>query len=93
MLEDEADAAGLGRRVGDVGAVQQDGAAVGRLQAGDDAQQRRLAAAAWAEQRGERAAGDVDRDVVERDEGAKALVDLVDLDRHPANPVSSDIVE
>ena len=45
----------------------------GSLEPGDDAQQRRLAAAARAEQRGQRPVRDVDGDVVERDEIAEAL--------------------
>ena len=54
VLEDEADAALLRRERGRVVARRSDRARVGLLEPGDDAQQRRLAAAARAEQRGQR---------------------------------------
>ncbi len=49
VLEYEADVAPLGRQPGGVLSGDLDGAGVGSLEAGDDAQQRRLAAAAWSE--------------------------------------------
>ncbi len=61
VLEDEADVAALRRRAGRVDARDLDRARIRRLQAGHDPQQRALAAAARAEQRRERAVGDVDR--------------------------------
>jgi hypothetical protein len=82
VLEDEADVAVLRREVGGVDALDRDRALVGVLEAGDDAQQRRLAAAARAEQRGEPTRRDVHRDVVEGDEVPEALVDVADLDAH-----------
>ena len=48
----------------------------------DDAQERRLAAAARAEQRRQRAGLDLERHVVERDELAEPLADAGDLDAH-----------
>ena len=75
VLEDEADAALLRRHAGRVLAGDEDLAGVGLLEPGDHAQQRRLAAAARAEQRGQRAGRDLERDVVERDEVAEPLRD------------------
>ena len=72
VLEDEADARGPGAACPvTFVAVDEDRARVGRLEPGDHAQQRRLAAAARAEQRGQRARRDLDRHVVERDEVAE----------------------
>ena len=76
VLEDEADVALLGRQVGGLGALDRDGAGVGGVQAGDDAQQRGLAATARPEQRGELPGGQGDGDVVERDEVSELLADL-----------------
>ena len=73
VLEDEADVAPLRREPGRVLAREQDLAGVGALEAGDDAQQGRLAGAARAEHGRERAVGDLERDVVEGGEGAEAL--------------------
>ena len=56
VLEAEPDAAAARRRVGQVLALNADDAAVGRVEAGDDAQQRRLATAARAEERRQRPA-------------------------------------
>ena len=50
VLEDEADVALAGMQVGGLGAGEQDVALIGRFHAGDDAQQRRLAAAGGTEQ-------------------------------------------
>ena len=55
-------------------------AAVWPLEPGDDAQERRLAGPRRPQQRRERAVGNVDRDVVESEEVAEALRDVVDLD-------------
>ena len=84
MLEDEADVSLLRRERGRVLAGEEDLAGVRRLEAGDDAEQRRLSGAARAEERGERAALDVERDVLEGDEVAEALRDVADEDRHQA---------
>ena len=71
MLEDEADAALLrGSPVASSPPIST-WPAVGLLEPGDHAQQRRLAAAARAEQRRQRAVGHVERDVVERQEVAE----------------------
>jgi hypothetical protein len=73
VLEHEADAALLRRDARDVVAVDLDRPRVGGLQAADDPQQRRLARATRAEQRGQRAVGDLERDVVQGDEVTEAL--------------------
>ena len=57
VLEHEADAAPLRRDVRDVLAGDHDRPRIGRLEPGDDAQQRRLARPARSEQRGQRAVG------------------------------------
>jgi hypothetical protein len=80
VLEDEPHVASAGGVVGGVHAVDLDLAGVGRLQAGDDPQQRGLAAAARAEQRGEATGGDLHRDVVERDELPEAFGDVANRD-------------
>ncbi len=75
VLEDEADATLLRRDPGCVLAGDDDLARVGHLESGDHAQERRLAAAARAEQRRQRARRHLERDVVEGDEVAEALRD------------------
>ena len=76
LLEHQADAAVLRwQRAGgsvDRPAGQLDRAGVGSLEAGDDAQQRRLPAARRAEQGGQRAVRDVEVDAVERDDRSEA---------------------
>ena len=86
VLEDEADASLLGRRVGGVLAREEDLARVGLLEAGDDPQQRRLARAARAEERGEGASVDIDRHVVERMEVPEVLRHVPHLNRHQLTP-------
>ena len=79
VLEDEGP---LGAGAGDRPAVDQDLAARGRDQAGDDLEERGLPAAAGAQKRGELAAGEGEVDVAQRLDAA--LVDLADaahLDR------------
>src|SRR5207244_4395460 len=83
VLEDEPDAALLRAAAGHLLLGDVDRARVGALEAGDAAQQRRLAGPRRAEQRDERAALDVERDVVERDEVTEALRDVADDDAHP----------
>jgi hypothetical protein len=73
VLEHEPDPALLRRPRGDVVALDQHAAGVGLLEARDDPEQRRFAAAARPEERRQRAGGDVDRDVVERDERPELL--------------------
>ena len=84
VLEDEADVALLRRERRRVLAGEEDLAGVGRLEPGDDPEQRRLARAARPEERRERARLDVERDVVERDEVAEALRDVADENGHQA---------
>src|SRR5262249_6867675 len=79
---DEAHAALLGRHAGDVAALDRDRARVRLLEPGDHAQQRRLAAAARAEERRQLPARHRQRDVVERGERAEALRDVEDGDSH-----------
>ena len=66
------------RHADDVPAVEQDAAAVRRLEAGQHAQQRGLAAAGGPEQGEELVLADVERDAVDRREPAEALGDPVD---------------
>ncbi len=82
MLKDEADAALLGALEGHVLVGDDDLAGVGALEAGDDAQQGRLARAARPQQGGETALGDLEVDVLERLEVAEALGHAVGLDPH-----------
>ena len=82
MLEDEADAALADAVVGGVRAVEVDRARIGRLEAGDDAQQRGLARARRPEQRDQLAGVDVQIDVVDRGEGAEAPADVANFDGH-----------
>ena len=74
VLEDEADTAPLRRDVRHVAPVDRDGAGVGQVQAGDGPQQGRLARAAGAQQRGQRAGRHLEVDVVQRREVAVVLV-------------------
>ena len=71
VLEHEAHVPLSGVAVGDVGAILFDPAGVGPLEPGNDPQERRLARARRPEERQERPLGDVERDVVERLEGAE----------------------
>ena len=84
VLEDEADVAILRPAAGHVLVVDEDGSGVGRLEPRDHAQQRRLAAAARAEQGGQRPRADLDRHVVESDERPELLADIANDDRHQA---------
>ena len=82
VLEDETDLRDRRRgRLVTSSSVKQDATAarIGLLQAGDDAQQRRLARAGRAEQRDQLAAGNVEADVVEREEGPNDLADVAGL--------------
>ena len=79
-LEHHVDGPLVGRRRGDVHAVDPD-AALGRaLESGHHAQQRRLAGARAAEQAEDLAAVDVERDVVDGDEVAEPLGQLLEPD-------------
>src|SRR6266536_469571 len=73
VLEDEPDAALLRAQLRRLATGDEHLAGVRLLEPGDHAQERRLARSARPEQRHERAARHVHRDVVERDELAKAL--------------------
>jgi hypothetical protein len=82
VLKDGVDVARVRRAAGDVGPGELDAAAVGQLEAGDEAQRRRLARAGRAEQREELPARDVERDRIHRDDVAEAAgqVDEADVD-------------
>src|ERR1700676_5241006 len=76
MLVDHADAERL--RVArildrDLGSIEQKGSLVGRIEAHDAFDERRLARAVLAEKRVECPCGHLDRDVVERGEAAESL--------------------
>ena len=88
VLEHHADAAQIGRQPGHVGAADLHPAAIGRLQAGNDAQQRGLARTAGPQQRKELAAADLEAYAVDGANCAEALLDRLDaqdgLVAHPA---------
>ena len=86
MLKDETDVAITDARVGDVLVLVEHGAAVGDLETGDDAQERRLAGARRAEEGEQRAARDLDAQMVECDEVAEALGHVFDTDAHACPP-------
>ncbi|MNN60296.1 hypothetical protein D3C81_1754670 [compost metagenome] len=79
-LEHHVDRPLVGRQVGDVLAVQVDAPRGGPLEAGEQAQQGRLAAAGAAEQGEDLALVDAQRDVVHRDHFVELLGYPVDLD-------------
>ncbi len=68
----------VGRQLGQVAAVERDRSGGRRLEAGEHAQQRRLAAAGGAEQGEHLALGDVDRDVVDGTVAVEVLDDVRD---------------
>ncbi len=82
VLEAEPDAAAAGRGPREILALDPDGAGVGRIEPGDDAQQRRLPPAARAEQCCQRTRLDLERDVVERDGVTETLRNALDVDAH-----------
>jgi hypothetical protein len=61
---------------------------MGRVEPGDDAQQRRLARARRAEQRDELAPGNVERDVAQRRIGAEIELDPFDADSNALKGLS-----
>ena len=86
MLEDEADAAPLRRLLGRVDAVEEHAPLLRRLQAADDAQQRRLARARRPEQRHQLSRLHRQIDVVQRQVRAEAMRDALNLDAHASTP-------
>src|SRR3989442_9958575 len=82
VLEDEAHVTLGRRRVGHVLVGVADGARVGDLQAGDDAEQRRLPRAGGAEERQQRAARHLEAHLVESDERPEGLRHALDRDAH-----------
>ena len=87
-LEDHPHVALVGRRPRDVLAVDDDAARVGLVEAGDEAQRRRLAAAARPEQRHELAGLEREVDPLQRGHRPEGAPELLELDvRHlPADP-------
>ncbi len=79
-LEHRAHRARLRRPAGQILAVEQDAAAVRQIEAGDHAQQRRLAAAGGPEQREEFAGLDGEAHVVDGGEVAEAARDILDFE-------------
>ena len=79
-LEDRVHAAPVRRQRRDLDAVEEDATPVGPLETGEHAQQRRLAAAARAEQREELALLDVEGNAVDRLQRAEALRDAIELE-------------
>ena len=84
VLEHEPDLALAHRLGGRVLAVEVDRALIGRLQPGDDPEQRGLARSGGPEQRHQLAARHVEAHVVEGDEVAERLAQMADLDAHAA---------
>ena len=82
VLEHEADPAPLRRHPGGVLAVDLHGAAVGRLEPRDDAQERRLARAGRTKQGHEFTVVDRQADVVQRSEAAEGLADVLNFEMH-----------
>ena len=82
VLEHEPDVAPLRGHAGDLAPVDAHLAGIGLFESADDAQQRRLAAAGRAEQRGQLTARDVQVDTFERDEVAEPLGDAGGFDTH-----------
>ena len=84
VLEDHRDVALLRRHLGDVDAADRDVAVRDVLEAGDHAQQRRLAAAGRADEDAELALGDLERELVDGPDAVR--IDLRDLvERDPAH--------
>jgi hypothetical protein len=79
-LEDHRDVALARLEVGDVALAEVDGAAADLLEAGEQAQQGGLAAAARADEHGEAAGGDEHVDAAEHLGGAEALLYVADVD-------------
>ena len=78
VLEHHVDRPLVRQHVCDVLAVEQDAAFVGALETGKHAQQRCLAAAAWAQQREELAGVDIERNTVHRAESTEPLHHALD---------------
>src|SRR5206468_658836 len=86
MLEDEADPAVLEGPVGRVLAVEQDAPAVGRLEAGDDPEERRLAGPGRPEQRQEVPGRHLERRIPHGDDLAERLAHILNVDAHATVP-------
>ena len=85
MLEDEPDAARSGVAPGRVLSVEVDGAPVGLLEPCDDPEEARLARSGGAEESDELAVANLQRDVVEGEEGPERFRDGTDLDAQGAS--------
>lgn len=84
VLKDEPDVTIARRLGGDAAAGVEHLAAVRRLEAGDDPQERRLAAARGAEQGDELARRDVEADVVQDRDPVEGLLEVAYFDAHAA---------
>ena len=84
VLEHETDLAALHREPGRIRAVDDDATGIGHFEAGDDPQQRGLAAARRSEESDEFAMPDVERNVVEGGKAPEALGEVPDFDAHAA---------
>jgi hypothetical protein len=80
-LEDGVNRAKMGRDAQCVSVPQPNGAGIGKVESGNDAQERCFSATGGAEQGKEFAAPDGERDFAQRFRLAKAARDLADLDR------------
>jgi len=86
MLEDEADAAFAQFLAAHILIVEEDRSLILGVEAGQDAEQSRLAGARWAEQCDELALRDANIDTAQCREGAKGLVDALRLQAHDLSP-------
>ena len=91
VLEDEADLPLAGADVVDALAAEAQRAGIGKIEPGEDAQQRRLARARGAEQRDELAILDRQADAAQRFEAAELLDDGVQLDGQ--DPASCSVIQ
>ena len=89
VLEDEADATALRGLARGVDAVEVHATLLGRLQAADDAQQRRLARSGRPQQRDQLAGLHGEIDAIERRVRAEAVRDALHLDAHASTPAAS----
>ena len=69
------------RSIGEVLAREKNPSAVGQIEAGDHAQERRLAAARWPQQGEEFACLDGDADLIDRGKVAETAGDILDLEQ------------
>jgi hypothetical protein len=66
----------------DVIVLEENGARIRHFKAGDDAQERRFAGTGWTQQRNQLTGRTVDGDIIERNERAESLGNVLCRDRH-----------